>query len=114
MEKTNNELLEQNENKVMREFAKLFNIIPMQIIAHNKSPEISDYRQLYCKLRYENHGLSFNQIAREIGRTSSTVRYSVKHINELINVGNEDIVRKWNKVKDISGFYEEPAVCASA
>ena len=91
-------------NKVLHEFAKRLNVTAMQIKESNKCPHMSDIRQLYCKLRYERHGVNYSVIGREIGRSPATVKYSVEHINDLLHYKDKKLLALWNKVKDISGL----------
>jgi hypothetical protein len=86
------ELLNTTENKVLIEFAKLFNVTPAQIIEQNKNRHLSDIRHLYCKLRHEMHGANYSTIAREINRTHTTVRYGIMRVNDLIYVNEKKIV----------------------
>ena len=102
------------ENKVMCEFVKFFDITPMQIVSKNKSSTISEIRYLYCKLRYENHGLTYSEVAREVDRKPATVRYGVNRINELLSYGDKRIITMWNRIKDISGFYMQSTASAEA
>ena len=97
-------------NRVLREFAKRLGICPLQITIYNKSSGISDIRYLYCKLRCENHGLSYSAIGREINRAYPTVIYGVKRINDLLDAKDDNIVEKWNKVKDIPGGYSRDPI----
>lgn len=92
-------------NKVMKEFTKRFKISPMQLISHNKNSHISDIRQLYCKLRYENHGVTYTETGREIDRNHTTVRYAVMRMNQLLSANDKRIVAMWEGVKDIPGYY---------
>ena len=105
MIKSTNELQKESENKVIIDFAKQFNVTPMQIIQQNKRPQISDIRHLYCKLRCEKHGVSYSATAREIGRSHTAVRYAVKRINNMLCKNDEKIVAMWEKVKDVPGYY---------
>ena len=100
-----NNLLKLYENRVLHEFAKQLNVTPMHIIEQNKNRHISDIRQLYCKLRYEMHGANYSAIGREIGRTHTAVRYGILRINDLLFLKDRNIVTKWNRVKNIPGFY---------
>ena len=100
-----NTLLELSQNKVLCEYAKQFNVTPMQIIAANKTSRITDIRHLYCKLRYEKHGLTYLETGHEIGRHHATVRYGVMRINNLIRFNDQRIVAMWGRVKDIAGWY---------
>jgi chromosomal replication initiation ATPase DnaA len=93
------------ENRVMHEFAKRLNVTPMQIIQHDKSAHISDIRHLYCKLRHDRHGVNYSATGREIGRAHATVKYAVKRINDLLNMNDKKTVEKWNKIRNISGYY---------
>lgn len=102
---TKNTLLELSENKVLCEFAKQLNVTPMQIVAPNKTSRITDIRHLYCKLRYEKHGLTYLETGSEIGRHHATVRYGIMRINNLIRFNDQRITAMWNRVKDIPGFY---------
>ncbi|NLC49673.1 MAG: hypothetical protein GX762_04790 [Bacteroidales bacterium] len=102
MDKINIELHENCENWVMYEFAKRLGITPMQLIAPNKKPRISDVRQLYCKLRYELHGLTFVELGEELGRAHTTVRYGVLRINDLLRLNDKRTLAMWNRVRDIS------------
>ena len=105
MIKTTHELQNESDNKVIIEFAKLFDVTPMQIIARINNQKISDIRHLFCKLRCENHGLSYTETGREIGRTPATVRYAVRRINDLLSLNDLKIVEMWDKVKGIPGYY---------
>ena len=89
------------EEKVMHEFTKRLKITPKQIMEHNKEPLISDIRYLYCKLRYDMHGVTFKTVGLELGRSYSTVWYGVHRINDLLDRNDEIILDLWNKVKDI-------------
>ena len=99
-----NNLFELKENRVLHEFAKRLNVTPMQIIEKNKHAYISDIRHLYCKLRYDMHGVNYSVIGREIGRTHTAVRYGAQRIDILLLVNDKRTVEMWNKVKDISGY----------
>lgn len=105
MKTIKNETLERNENWVMNEFAKRFDVNPMQIIEQNKSAHICSIRHLYCKLRHDKHGISYSATGREIGRCHSTVKYAVTRINKLLLVNNKRMIAMWNKVRDISESY---------
>ena len=105
MDTLSKELLLASENNVLIEFAKRFNIAPELIILPNKASEISELRQLYCKLRHENHGLNLAATGREINRKHSTVRYAVKRINELLQTKDPRTEALWKRVEDIPGFY---------
>lgn len=98
-------LLTNRENLVMREFATKFNTTPMELIAYNKHSRISDLRHIYCKLRCENHGLSYAETALEINRHPSTVWFGVKRINDLLSLNDQRIVAMWNRAKHIPGYY---------
>ena len=104
MENIKNDLLMGIENIVMNEFAMRLNITPMQIIKKNKSGQISDIRQLYCKLRHDSHGVSYSATGREIGRAHTTVKYAVMRINDLLHMNDKKIVEMWNRVRNISGY----------
>lgn len=105
MIKSTNELQNESENKVIIDFAKHLNVTPIQIIARINNQNISDIRHLYCKLRCENHGLSYSETGREITRTPATVRYAVRRINDLISLNDQKIMEMWEKVKGIPGYY---------
>ena len=100
-----NTLHELFENKVLCEFAKLFNTTPMELIEANKSSRITEIRHLYCKLRYENHGLTHLETGREIGRHYTTVQYGIVRINDLIDLNDQRIVAMWDRVKDIAAHH---------
>ena len=95
----------QPENKALIEFAKLLNVTPTDITAKSKCSDITDIRHLYCKLRYEMHGLTYLRIGCEIGRHHSTVRYGILRINNLLFYNDKNISAMWNRVKDILAFY---------
>ena len=97
--------LAQSGNRVMIEFAKRMNVTPMEIIQHNKSANISDIRQLYCKLRHESHGVTYTATGRELDRSHTAVKYGVMHINDLLLMKDKKTVELWNKVSNISGYY---------
>ena len=101
MEIINLELQESNENRIINEFAKRLQISPLQLIEQNKNRRISDARQLYCKLRYDRHGLSYKELGHELDRAHTTVRYGVLRINNLL-LNDKRILTMWNMVKDIS------------
>lgn len=105
MKITNNKLYELSENKVLREFAKRLNVTPMQIIGKGKCSYITDIRHLYCKLRYEMHGVTYLIISYEISKNLTTVRYGVMRINRLLLLNDKKTTAMWNKVKDIGGYY---------
>ena len=105
MKQSNNELLERHYNKVMNEFAKRLNVTPIQIMEPNKSSHICDVRHLYCKLRHDRHGVTYSATGREIGRAHSTVKYSVKRINDLLLMNDKRILKMWSRVRDISELY---------
>ena len=105
MKKPNYELQNESENNVIIEFAKQFDVTPIQIIARINNQQISDIRHLYCKLRCENHGANYATIGREIGRHHATVIYAIKRINDLLSLNDQKIVEMWNKVKGIPGYY---------
>ena len=107
MKQTKNELLMGYENLVMKEYAMLLNITPMEIIKHNKSSHISDIRHLYCKLRYERHGISYSATGREIGRAHTTVKYAISRINDLILMKDKRILELWQMVMNIPGYETE-------
>lgn len=113
MEKIKNNRPEPTVNKVMTEFAKRFGVSPMQIISQDTCSHISDIRHLYCKLRYECHGLTYTETAREIGRASTTVSYGVKRINNLLFLKNKKIVTMWKRVKNIGDLYTNPPSVSS-
>ncbi len=92
-------------NQVMDEFARRMAVSPMEIIARNKSAQISEIRHLYCKLRHDAHGVSCSEIAREIGRTFDTVKYGVNRINDMLLIGDQRVMEMWDGVKDILGNY---------
>ena len=93
------------QNVVMGEFARRMAVSPMEIIARNKSAQISEIRHLYCKLRHDAHGVSCSEIAREIGRTFDTVKYGVNRINDMLLIGDQRVMEMWDGVKDILGNY---------
>lgn len=99
------ELPVETGNNVLNEFARRFNINPMELISPNKKAAICELRHLYCKLRYERHGLTYEATGREINREHSTVRYAVKRINGLLHVKDRRTVALWKRAKDIPGFY---------
>ena len=99
------ELLDDSENRVIKEFSKLLGIKPMQLIEQNKNRRLSDMRQLYCKLRYEMHGISYTKIGREISRSHTAVKYGVTRINDLLLIEDPEVVPMWRKVRYIPGFY---------
>ena len=105
MKKTENGLFMGIDNRVMSEFAKRMNITPIQLIKHNKSTHISLIRQLYCKLRHDRHGVNYSATGREISRSHATVKYGVARINALLNTNDKKIMKMWNRVRDISGYY---------
>lgn len=105
MQKLIYQLVNDTENKVLMEFAKLFNVTPTEITEQNKNRHLSDIRHLYCKLRYEMHGASYSTIAREIDRTHTTVKYGIMRVNNLIHVNEKKIVTMWNRAKNIMGYY---------
>lgn len=108
MKKKNKFLLEhliEKENKVLHEFARRFNTTPIQIISKNTTRYLCEIRYIYYKLRYENHGLSYSEIAREVSRAHGTVRYGVKRINELLQFNDPKATQMWKRAKDIPGFY---------
>ena len=105
MDKSSNTIFADNENKVLKEFAKQLKITPMQIIGKENSRKISDMRQLYCKLRYDMHGLTLIELAQEIDRDPTTVRYSIMCINDLLAMKERRIVAMWKKVKNIPGYF---------
>ena len=105
MKQTNDGLLGRNENRVLNEFANRLNVTPMQIMEPNKSSHICDVRHLYCKLRHDRHGITYSATGREIGRAHSTVKYSVKRINDLLLMNDKRILKMWSRVRDISELY---------
>ena len=105
MPKPNNTIFEDNANKVLKDFAKRLKITPMQIIEKDKNRTISDMRQLYCKLRHEMHGVTLIELAQEIDRDPTTVRYSIMRINDLLMMKDRRMVALWKKVKNIPGYF---------
>ena len=89
------------QNKVLIEFAKRLGITPMELIERNKRNDICDMRYLYFKLRFENHGVNYMAIGREIGRSRVTVKYGIDRINNILHTNQKEVVAKWDKVKDI-------------
>jgi chromosomal replication initiation ATPase DnaA len=102
MKKINNPPHDLSYNQVMYEFAKRMGITPMQLIAPSKKQRISDVRQLYCKLRYDIHGLTFEELGEELGRAHTTVRYGVLRVNDLLRLNDKKTLAMWNRVRDIS------------
>ena len=76
----------------------------MEIITHDKSSKISDIRHLYCKLRHDRHGISYTEIAKEIGRTHTAVSYGIARINDLLGIDDIKITRMWNSASTINGL----------
>lgn len=105
MKNSINELVEYNQNNVLREFAKRIGVAPKQIVERNKGACITDIRHLYCKLRYDMHGLTYTATGREIGRSHSTVKYGVERINNLLRYNDKIIVELWNRVRNIPELY---------
>lgn len=105
MKNSINKPLGHTENSVLNEYAKRLQVTPMQIVNHNKSSEISDIRQLYCKLRHDCHGVSYSAIGREIGRGHTTVKCGVMRINDMLAINDNKIVALWSRVKDILAHY---------
>ena len=106
METPQLELLERNDNRVLQEFAKKMGVAPKQIMEQNKSPQITEIRYLYFKLRCEMHGISFSQAGREIGRSPATVKYGVKQINYFLGSNYPKLHEMWEKIKDIPDVEE--------
>lgn len=89
--------------KVLEEVARRMNVTPREIIECNKKMYITNIRYLYCKLRYEAHGMSYAEIGREINRNPATVKYGVSRFNEYVLQGDEKLVAMWESVQDILG-----------
>lgn len=104
-EKLNKKQLERSWCRVLNEFAKKMGVTPQEIIEQNKKNKISDIRKLYCKLRCEVHHINFSRTGREIGRSHTAVRHSLRVINDLLELNTPAVVEMWNKVKDIPGEY---------
>lgn len=108
MKQSRNELVNLIGKRVMKEFAKRLDVTPHQIMEHSKKQRISDIRNLYCKLRHDEHGVNYTATGREIGRSSATVNHGVRRINDLLSLKDEKIVKMWDMVKDISTSYAPP------
>ena len=108
MDKKNKVLLElliNRENKVLCELSRRFDVTPTQLISKDTSWYLCEIRYIYYKLRYENHGLSYAEIAREIGRSHGAVRYGVNKINGLLRLNDTKATEMWKRAKDIPGYY---------
>ena len=100
MEQINYELFGDVENKILNEFARLFGVTPLEIIAKNRCQNITDIRHLYCKLRSEMHRINYSLIGTEIGRTYRTVQRGINRINGLLYINDPIVVPMWNMVKN--------------
>ena len=105
MQNMDNKLIIMAQNDVLVELAKLFNVSPAQIIREGKDTRICDIRHIYCKLRHEMHGVSFTEIANEIGRTHAGVSYAIARINGLLGIDDIKISNMWNSAKKINGAF---------
>lgn len=88
-------------NNILVEFAILLNTNPIDIKRKNKKRDVTEIRNLFYKLCYETHELSFTVIANEMDRAVSTVTRGLRHVNNLFDLKDPTIELIWNMVKDI-------------
>lgn len=91
---------------MLEEYAAIMGVTPDQITEKNNRPAIVEVRSIYCKLRHEKHGYNYSQIGRELGRTHASVIHAIRRMNDLLSVGDEEVTRKWNKVKQLREYEE--------
>lgn len=109
MKKFNYEPLIEKEEKIMLEFTTLLGVTPTEIISKDRTMRISVIRNLYCKLRYEMHGVNYATIAKEIGRSPNGVSKGVDRVNDLLFTKETNVESMWNKVKCIPCAYSRLA-----
>ena len=108
MDYKNYEIIEDDDSKIIEVFALLLGVTPAQIIEKNKSRQITNIRQLYCKLRHEMHGANCSVIGREIDRTHAAVRKGVMRINKQILKKDKNVLSMWQRVKHIPEIFVHP------
>ena len=93
------------QNKIMiHKFSKLLGVTPEQMIEKNRKSEMTEIRCLYAKLRHEKQDQTFESIGRELERSHATVWHAVRKANDLLNLNDPALTKKWLIVRGLREY----------
>jgi len=85
---------------MITEVERAFRIPASDILSTSRKVKLIQARQLYIYLLYKQ-GFTHVEIANLIGLDRTTIIYTIKKIQDFLDIGDKITVEKWNLIKDI-------------
>ena len=86
---------------MISEFSCLVGVPAEDILGRSRERRIIDARHLYWKLLRDKSGLSYPRIGMLNERTACTIMHGVSKSENLIAIGDKEMCRMWERVKDL-------------
>lgn len=88
------------------EVAKRMGVPAEAILGRSEAPSLTPIRQIYWTLLRDVFGFNAKQIARMSNRSVSSIYAGIKHINDSLEMDDPQMIRLWERVKDLPGEME--------
>lgn len=88
------------------EVAKRMSVPVELILGRSEAPSLTPIRQIYWTLLRDVFGFNAKQIARMSNRSVSSIYAGIKHINDSLEMDDPQMIRLWERVKDLPGEME--------
>lgn len=73
-------------------------------------PHLTVMRWVYWTVLRDTFGYSAKQLSRIVDRSVSYVAKGVKHIDDALEMDDPEVLRLWDKVKDLPGEIEMESI----